>query len=242
MAEQSILYGEARLSYRVNYNPRRSTRMAIHVLPDGSVVVDAPPGVDSARIRQAVQKRAQWVARHLEKYGRLREYVLPREYVSGESHFYLGRRYLLKVVRSDNGSPSTKLVRGSFRVVTPDTSAERVRDLLWGWYLEHARAYFQGRLEALAGQLGWLSQPPRWRLRSMKRQWGSCSPQGVLTLNPHLVKAPGRCVEYVLLHELCHLREHNHSQRFYRLLARQMPDWKQVKAHLDESAELYLNC
>jgi len=72
----------------------------------------------------------------------------------------------------------------------------------------------------------------------MKKQWGSCSPQGTILLNPYLIKAPRECIDYVVLHELCHLKEHNHSPRYYRLLSQLMPDWEPVKARLDRMAEL----
>jgi len=75
----------------------------------------------------------------------------------------------------------------------------------------------------------------------MRTQWGSCSPKGDVLLNPYLVKAPKACIEYVVAHELCHLREHNHSERFYRLLSRVLPDWEARKAELDNLAELLLN-
>ena len=75
----------------------------------------------------------------------------------------------------------------------------------------------------------------------MKKQWGICSTKGNLILNPHLVKAPKECIDYVILHELCHIAEHNHSERFWRLLTQVMPNWKEVKAKLDGMAELYLN-
>ena len=75
----------------------------------------------------------------------------------------------------------------------------------------------------------------------MQKQWGSCSPAGVILLNPHLVKAPRDCIDYVISHELCHLREHNHSPRYYRLLAKIIPSWEAMKARLDGMAELLLN-
>jgi len=75
----------------------------------------------------------------------------------------------------------------------------------------------------------------------MKTQWGSCSPTGAILLNPHLVKAPRECIDYVISHELCHLKEHNHSPRYYRLLSKIMPRWEVVKARLDGMAELLLN-
>lgn len=72
-------------------------------------------------------------------------------------------------------------------------------------------------------------------------QWGSCSPNGRITLNPHLVKTPRECIDYVILHELCHIAEHNHSERFYRLLKQVMPHWEKVKACLDGMAALVLS-
>ncbi|MGP5314724.1 M48 metallopeptidase family protein [Psychrobacter faecalis] len=82
---------------------------------------------------------------------------------------------------------------------------------------------------------------PSIKLMVMKKQWGSCSTKGNLILNPHLVKAPRECIDYVILHELCHIAEYNHSERFWRLLTQVMPNWKEVKARLDGIAELYLN-
>ncbi len=75
----------------------------------------------------------------------------------------------------------------------------------------------------------------------MRTQWGSCSPNGELLLNPQLVKAPRHCIDYVIFHELCHLKEHNHSPAYYKLLGRSLPDWEQRKAELDNLAEILLN-
>jgi len=93
----------------------------------------------------------------------------------------------------------------------------------------------------LAGQIIWLRDIPPIRLLTMRVQWGSCSPKGMLVFNPNLVKAPRECVDYVILHEICHLKEHNHSQRYFRLLAELMPDWEFQKTRLDGLAETLLN-
>ena len=118
---------------------------------------------------------------------------------------------------------------------------QRVKILLRDWYREHAAAYFQKRLAALQHNIAWLDSIPAFRLQAMQKQWGSCSPAGVLLLNPHLIKAPARCVDYVLLHEICHLREHNHGKTFYALLESLLPDWQCVKDKLDNMAEILLN-
>lgn len=93
----------------------------------------------------------------------------------------------------------------------------------------------------MAGEIIWLGETPPVKLLAMRVQWGSCSPSGVVMLNPNLVKAPSECIDYVILHEVCHLKVHNHSQRYYRLLTELMPDWERRKARLDGLAECLLN-
>ena len=166
---------------------------------------------------------------------------MPREYVSGESWLYLGRRYRLKVVVDTERRPAAKLSGSYLQVSVPARSASAVRKTLEKWYLARAKAVLPARLDAVSASLRWLRKPPALRFQAMKVQWGSCSPAGRLTLNPHLVKAPRECIDYVLLHELCHLKEHNHSQRFYRLLDMHMPQWQQRKSRLDDLADVLLN-
>jgi len=170
------------------------------------------------------------------------ESVLPREYISGESHMYLGRRYLLKVSPvKDNKDAGVKLIQGQLKVFTTNTSQTRVKVLLRNWYRYHAKDYFSRRIKAITKEVSWIKKEPVWQLLMMRKQWGSCSPKGKLSLNPHLVKAPRECIEYVIYHELCHLQEHNHSKRFYALLTDLMPEWKSVKLKLDGIAEVLLN-
>ena len=118
---------------------------------------------------------------------------------------------------------------------------EVIKKWVMGWYEHRAYIIFHQRLAELLPLANWVNGLPNLTIMPMKRQWGSCSTSGRILLNPHLVKAPKECIDYVLLHELCHIAEHNHSERFWRLLTKVMPDWKVNKAKLDEMAELYLN-
>ncbi|MEA3332820.1 MAG: SprT family zinc-dependent metalloprotease, partial [Pseudomonadota bacterium] len=129
--------------------------------------------------------------------------------------------------------PEVKLLRGRITVTVRERSGKRIKALLYEWYNKRARDFFNRRLDSLLEQTLWVDRPPHIRLRAMKTQWGSCSPGGILTLNPHLVKAPRECIDYVILHELCHLAEHNHSDKFYRLMNQIMPRWKPLKERLD---------
>lgn len=238
MSQHSIRYGDERIRFAVRQSlSTPKTKVAIHVEPDGHVTVDAPPGADVEAIRSAVKKRARWISRHLEAArGRMAQ-VPPREYVSGETLHYLGRRYRLKVLTSVGAVPAAAMRGGFVEVTVRPRSREAVRTVLDAWYRTRAREVFNERMLALRTPLRWLRELPPTRLQAMKLQWGSCSPAGRITLNPSLVMAPRECIDYVLLHELCHLQHHNHSPNFYRTLDRHMPGWRDAKSRLDALAE-----
>ena len=240
-AARSIAYGEASIAYTVRRRPeRKSSRVAIHVEPDGRVLVDAPAGASEPDIRVAVRARARWIHGHVAAARERLAQVLLREYVSGESWQYLGRRYRLKVLVDAHTKPSVRLSGAYLQVSVPVRDAAVVRRALEIWYRERAKSVLTKRLEAVAASLRWIRAVPPVRFQAMKVQWGSCSPAGRLTLNPHLVKAPRQCIDYVLLHELCHLKDHNHSKRFYDTLQRHLPQWRRIKAQLDAMSERIL--
>lgn len=238
---RSITYGEERIGFSIKFSPRASQRVAIHVESDGTVSVDAPEGADVAAVVAAVRHRVRWIWQRLRACRERARHVLPRQYVSGESHFYLGKRHVLKVIVGADEPPGVKLLRGKLEVRTRIRDADKVRALLDAWYRQRAEDVFARRIAACAADVPWLKTAPGFRLLTMRTQWGSCSPKGELVLNPHLVKAPGPCVDYVIFHELCHLKEHNHSAKFYSLLSGLLPDWQKWKSELDELAEHLLN-
>lgn len=236
----AVTYGDHRLRFRWRPREVNGSRARIHVYPNGAVEVETPFGATLQDAKSALLKRARWVTRHLAEIEQRRADVLEREYVSGETVFYLGRRYTLKVIPSDN-EQHVKLLRSQVRVTAAGRSPERIKTLLNGWYRDRAKQVLARRLTAISQPLPWVRKQPPMALRKMKTQWGSCSSSGTILLNPHLIKTPTRCIDYVILHELCHLEEHNHSTHFYRLLKRVMPDWERMKAELDAMSEIYLN-
>ncbi|HEY3814683.1 MAG TPA: SprT family zinc-dependent metalloprotease [Caulobacteraceae bacterium] len=236
----TLRYGARSAEYDVRENARLTAKLRIHVEPSGVVVVEAPVGTSQDKVRAGVQKRARWIMDHIGRFQDYRRYALPREYCNGEAHFYLGRRHKLKIRKKAGVQPSVRLITGRLEVVVPSSDPESVRRALQLWYRQRARSYFALRTARLAALLPWVRNAPPVKLLKMKRYWGSCSPRGAITLNPALIKAPVHCVEYVLLHELCHLAEHNHSPRFYALLDRHMPEWRQAKSELDALSEMLL--
>jgi predicted metal-dependent hydrolase len=233
-------YGDRRISCEVRRSYLRTKRsVAIHVEPDGRVLVDAPSDATAAAIRLAVCKRLAWIHRRLVAAETRRKFSAPREYVSGETILYLGRRYQLKVVSVTDGNRVR--LRGRYlEVRTSNRSPDTVRALQDHWFRERARELLPHRLALTTQSLHWLKAVPEVSIRQMRRQWGSCSPAGRITLNTSLIHVPGECIDYVLLHELCHLKAHNHGRAFYRLLDRHLPRWKQIKTRLDDMADRVL--
>lgn len=236
----SFVYGEDRIEVLRLARTEGIKRVLIKVHPDCRVMVSAPPAASDGEVLDALRKRGRWIHEQLREFRKQLEHVTPRTYVSGESHYYLGKQHLLKVIEAPNEVQRVKLLRGKLEVMVREKSPVMVQQLLADWYKARAKEVFSKRLEAMLAQALWVSETPPIRTLTMQTQWGSCSPSGRLTLNPHLVKAPRECIDYVILHELCHIAEHNHSERFYRLMKQVMPKWETTKARLDGLANALL--
>lgn len=245
--EYSFIYGDEAITYEVVRKPHpkdKKRKITIKVHPNCEVAVTAPEDADREDIHDAVMKRARWIYDGLKAFRTHLKFVQAKRYVSGEMQFYLGRRYVLKVIEDQTSISQVKMSRGKLLVTLTrfnDDKALLVRNLVNRWYLSHAERVFHERLAALLPQTTWVKGIPGFRVLAMQKQWGSCSVKGNLMLNPHLIKAPKECIDYVILHELCHIAEHNHSERFWRLLTSVMPHWQEVKSRLDGMAELYLS-
>jgi predicted metal-dependent hydrolase len=225
-------YGGQRIPFRVEYRCRK--HLAISVLPDQRVEVIAPAGTSLDAILSRVEKRAGWISKQLQFFEQYQPTQPGPSFVSGETHLYLGRQYRLKV--TEGREESVRLVGKFFQVVARRRSDTiRVRDLLDGWYREHARRLFATRLEACVEGIASLdlAEPPKLIVRKMEKRWGSCTAAGTILLNLDLVKAPVHCIDYVIVHELCHIKEPNHGKAFYRLLTRCMPDWEVRRKRLE---------
>ncbi|EKU67446.1 MULTISPECIES: M48 family metallopeptidase [Acinetobacter calcoaceticus/baumannii complex] len=232
----SIAYGDEVIDFEVLESPSRTQKIVIKVYADCRVVVSTPLNTDDKTIIEAVKQRSRWIYKQLREFREQSRFITPRQYKSGESHFYLGKQYQLKVIHDDTKPQGVKLLRGKLEVNALDANLESIQSHLKQWYRSRAKVIFEVRLQRILEQALWVGDKPEIRLVTMRTQWGNCSPSGVLTLNPHLVKAPTICIDYVILHELCHLAEHNHSDRFYQLLTQVMPDWETIKERLDNMA------
>lgn len=237
----SFRYGDELITFERVRRPHNQRKVLIKVHPDCRVVALAPEETDNETVLSAVKKRSRWIYEQLRDFRKQLEFVTPRQYISGESHYYLGKQYVLKVIEDPEQVQGVKLLRGQLEVWVRAKSAEKVKELLADWYKARAKEVFAKRLDALLERTLWVANRPSLRILTMQTQWGSCSPNGRITLNPHLVKAPRECIDYVILHELCHIAEHNHSERFYRLMNQVMPNWEKIKERLDGMASVITN-
>ncbi len=147
---------------------------------------------------------------------------------------------MLKVLTTDERRLSVRLKGNRLEVQSRTGEAEDVQGRVRGWYRVKARDYFAKRLADVSSRLPWVHDVPPFRLLNMARQWGSCSPSGHIILNPHLIKAPRECVDYVLIHELVHLKHHDHAPEFWSLLDRHSPGWPEYKDRLDRLVEVLM--
>ncbi len=226
----AIRLGAEEVSYVLNRTARRT--LAIVVSPAGALTVTAPPAVSVEAVEARLRKRGPWILKTLREFEQLRPRTPEREYVSGETYRFLGRQYRLKAdidARQGVWLTHDRLVVGGVQASEP----ARIRTRLNLWYQREARRVFTRRLDALAAQHG-LTPRPRLAVRSLEKRWGSLSRTGdSLILNRRLIEADVDAIDFVIVHELCHVAHHRHDEAFYALLSRRMPDWARRKAALE---------
>lgn len=193
---------------------------------DGEVVkVRVPRTLSDRRIRELIARRTSWITAKLKEAAE-RPVVKPKEYVSGETFPCLGRNYRLKVTAGDE--PSVRLRGGYLQATvrgTDERPRETVRLMLAAWYRERAEKRLGEKTERFAKVVG--VEPRSVAVKDYKSRWGSCSAKGDIRYNWRIILAPHRIVDYVVVHELCHMLEHNHSGRYWKLVEKYVPDYRE---------------
>jgi len=224
----SIQFGSKQIDFQIEYSDRKT--LGITVTPDMDVLVKAPMDSTLSKIEETLKKKAPWIIKQQSFFLAYHPKTTERKYISGETHLYLGRQYLLKVEEDDH--ESVKLKGKFIEVKTKDKS--RVKKLIDDWYLQNAKSKFNSTAIPLIEKFKkYKVEPSSIVLREMPTRWGSCTPKGKIILNPELIKAPKGCIEYVIIHELCHLIHHDHTQKFIDLQTKEMKDWEKWKIKLE---------
>lgn len=226
-----ITYGARRIEYAINRGERSRARLVVN--PLGAVEVRVPEDYPEVKIPELVRSRSPWIVKQQDYFERYRPRELPRRYVSGESLRYLGRQYRLRITTGD--TESIHLRGRVLQVSVP--SPEAARKVITKWLRHRAEIVLAERLERCASvaRRHAVREGPV-QIRQMQRRWGSCTSAGRILLNPKLVQVPVDCIDYVIIHELCHRRYPNHGIRFVRLMDTMLPDWRARKQRLDSQA------
>jgi predicted metal-dependent hydrolase len=218
------------IEFKVIYSGRRT--LGISISRDSSVIIRVPYLTSFKTIGRIVQQKADWIIKHRDSYNVNDKTKIPVMYVSGEIHLFRGKEVVLKIEKS-----SKAYVRFNESIIelglekTDDARAKKW--LLYRGYKNEASIVFPEMLrKTLEKYESKMFKPAGLIIRTMKRRWGSCSNKGIITLSTELIKLPDLFIEYVILHELCHLKHHNHGTGYYDLLSELFPEWKTVRKEL----------
>jgi predicted metal-dependent hydrolase len=224
--------GGHRVSYAV-VTSRRAT-VGIEIRKPTGLLVRAPENLDEGYLASVLHKKAEWILKHLARLeaGQQEKPKL----TGGMTLLYLGRNYRLDLVTKGSEESINVALKGRrIRVTAPKTEStlspdRKIRAALVNWYRERAREILGARVAALSQEIG--VAPKRIVIKDQRRRWGSCSRTGTLNLNWRIVMSPARIVDYLVAHELCHLRVPNHSLAFWQALETVIPDWRRRRKWL----------
>jgi predicted metal-dependent hydrolase len=230
-----VQFGSTRIDYSVIRSKRRKKTIQITLDANEGVLVAAPLRAAAKVVEDVVRRRAGWIVR------KSTESVLcarPKQFVSGESLPYLGRQVRLFVEHDSSRRVDVRFDHWSFRIGVPahlngDDRRPAIAKAVAVWYRRRAQARLEARVERWAGIIG--CPTPRVLTRDQRQRWGSCGPDGTLRFNWRIVMAEPALIDYVVVHELMHIRIRNHSQGFWAAVAGAMPDFKLRRKRLRET-------
>lgn len=229
------LFTLERNEYRVIYSKRKS--YSLEVLPCKNVILRVPEEAQSRVIESFIRKKLHWIKKQKNYFDSFGVIPTERKYISGESHFFLGDKYRLKVIESTKNAVELVGNRDRFlKLYTKNTDANYLGRKLETWKREKLHSIVNELLEEcfqnFSKKTGCQTKSI-FRIKRMRKSWGRMNKNGVMTLNLKLAEAPIECIKYVINHELCHLIHFNHSREFYALQESITPDWKALKWSLE---------
>ena len=201
--------------------------------PTGRVRIAAPLSVNDDAIRLFAISKLGWIKRHQREFD-AQERISPREYKQRESHYFQGRRYLMKIIEKDE--PPKVILRTRTYIelyVRPNTSFEKRQEVITEWYRVELKKLIPGIIEKWEKSLNVTID--EWQVKQMKTNWGTCNIEKKrILINLELAKKPLHCLEYVILHEMVHLLERHHNERFLYYMDTFLPNWKQIRTELNK--------
>ena len=230
MEKQAFKYG----SYYYEYYLVRQARKTISLIvqPSLNIILKCPIDCDIQKIEKFLKNKWKWLEKQLTFFKKFNSRASKKEYISGESFLYLGRQYKLSVIKGN--VEGVKLKFGKIQVITMGEVSDKDNNkrLLNDWYADRSLKIFDDRYKKVLEKFSYDFQPSLV-IRKMNKRWGSYLKGKKIFLNSLLIQAPKECIDYVITHELCHMKYKNHDKRFYELLKSKIKNWEEVKERLE---------
>jgi predicted metal-dependent hydrolase len=233
----SIQYHNRTIEFEVVYRNRKT--FAIQIKPPDNITVFSPIKLSEDAIKEMVKSKGEWILKKLRHFEKNDPVIFNREFADGEPLMYLGNKCFLQVIPDKNISrPKVKLSDGWLQVTTPVEDRDLLRKTIEKWYRKEAESLICERVDYFKAKFGirsGLIKPGQVKVKEQKRRWGSCTSKGDLLFNWRMIMAPLPVIDYVVIHELCHLIHRNHSARFWKAVENMLPDYKTRRKWLKDN-------
>ncbi len=227
---KEFIFGTFIYEYQLIKQDRKT--LSLTVTPDLHIILKCPEDVDSERIESFLKKKWFWLEKQLSFFKKYQRKIYEKEYLSGEGYLYLGRQYKLIVRKGKDDI--VLLTRGQLTAYTTKSVADgrHNKKLIDAWFVAKTDNIFQERFTEILSRFDY-KNTPKLSIREMKKRWGSFLNQDKIFLNPKLIHTSKDCIDYVITHELCHMKYKNHDKKFYEFLNQKFPKWEKVKEKLE---------
>lgn len=228
-----VQYGTKELEFKVEFKDRDT--MSISVEPPNYILVVAPTGMPEEDIKGIVKSRGRWIVQKLFEFRNIDAKRVNREFVNGESFMYLGRNYSLQIHVDETlqNNFKVKLSRGKFNVYVKEKSDEIIKEAMESWYREKTEEQVRKRIKYY--QKFFEKKPSDIKVKEQKKRWASCTSKNELLFNWRCGMARATALDYIVVHEICHMYYKNHSQEFWDLVASVMSDYESRKEWLRDN-------
>lgn len=238
--KEFIVIENKKIYLDINYSPRRIKNISIKINNNGLLIVNSPRNIKKTEVLNVLNQNSNWIIKKINDIEIKKSLIKKLNYVDGENHLFLGEELAINIF--ENKNIDYKIIKDNNKIFIFSSNVEKnnIKYLLNKWYLNQANDIFKIRFEKALTNTYWVEKRPVLSIKYMKSQWGSCSSSGKISLNAHLIKAPIECIDYVIYHELCHIKEQNHSRKFYDLLEEVFPKWNDYKIILNKNSVYYI--
>lgn len=227
--ESSFQYGTKVINFTYEYRKRKT--LSIEIKPPQKVHVKAPEGITEDKINEIVMKKGKWIKQKLFETREIEHQKPDREFVNGESFMYLGRNYSLQIIMDETVKKTTvSLYQGKLYVTTATGNVAEIKAAMEYWYREKTLQLVMERIKYYQPYI--IVMPRLVKVKQQKKRWGSCTSKKNLYFNWRCCMAPAKVLDYIVVHEMCHMVYLNHSKEFWNMVGRILPDYKECREWL----------